>query len=261
MKSIEEGYANLLSIPVDSFHQKNIQLIETANEDNPKWAKWVVPIWIIRFTAAPVCMVSAEYVDIAKQLVKKLHILDILSPKLLEFAQTIHNVNGGWNQREIMIYKNNMSVKRHGHKVEQLKQIDSQSRVLLNRFDGGVFIIRNEINDIVAYAGVKDKGFIQEIAVKTEPTYQRKGMAQDVVSQAITAILADGKIPTYIPDSLNNTASYLLAQKIGFDKVGEMLFWEHELPDWTGFIKEPLLYKIKNRLIKKVFPALSPHKR
>jgi RimJ/RimL family protein N-acetyltransferase len=261
MKSIEEGYAHLLDIPVDSFHQKNIQLIETDNQRKPTWAKWVVPIWIIRFTASPVCTVSTEYVDVAKQLVEKLNKLDILSPKLLEFAQMIHKENGGWNQREIMIYKNNISVKRHGHKVEQLKQIDSHSRILLNRFDGGVFVIRNEINDIVAYAGVKNKGIIQEIAVKTDPTYQRKGMAQDVVSQAITAILDDGKIPTYIPDSLDNAASYLLAQKLGFDKVGEMIFWEYELPDWSGFIKESLLNKMKNRFIEKVLLAIPPYKR
>jgi RimJ/RimL family protein N-acetyltransferase len=260
MKTIEEGYARLLDVPVNALYQKRIQIIETDSRNKPVWAKWVVPIWIIRFTGAPVCSVSSKYIEIAKKLVEKLDNLDILSPRLLTFAQTIHNGSGRWNQREILVYKNGIPAKRHGHKVEQLMLKDDNSRKLLNFFDGGVFVIRNESGEIVAYAGMKDKGIIQEIAVRTDHAYQRQGMAQDVISQAITTILAEGNIPTYIPDSLDNTASYLLALKLGFDKVGEMIFWEYELQNWPGFVKEPSLTKIKNRLIGKILHASSPHK-
>ena len=234
MKSVEEGYTNLLGVPVDAFQKMQIQLIETPQRDKPAWAKWVVPIWIIRFTAAPVCSVSPKYVEIAKKLVEKLDSMDILEPKLLTYAQTIHGEDGCWNQREVLVYKNEVPTNRHGHWVEQLKLSGNNSRRLLNRFDGGVFVIRSEVGDIAAYAGVKDKGIIQEIAVRTDQAYQRQGMAQDVVSEAIKAIMAKGNIPTYIPDSLDNKVSYLLAQKLGFEKVGEMIFWENELTDYLN---------------------------
>ena len=71
---------------------------------------------------------------------------------------------------------------------------------MLDVFDGGVFAIL-ENDRVASHAGIKDKGLIQEIAVGTEPEFQRRGFGKAVVAAAIRHILAQGKVVVYIPDN------------------------------------------------------------
>lgn len=56
----------------------------------------------------------------------------------------------------------------------------------------------------------------------TESTYRRQGLDRAVVSSAVTEILRREKIPVYWPDSLENFASYALAESLGLEKVAEI---------------------------------------
>jgi RimJ/RimL family protein N-acetyltransferase len=254
MNLIEKGYAKLLNVPVESFHQELTQIIETSLRDQPSWAKWVMPVWIIRFTAAPVCSVSPYYGAVAEKLVEKLNSQSVLTASLLSYAQTLLNTDGTWQQREILIYNKSVSIhEKSEHNVEKLTPKSHKAARLLNLFDGGVFVIRNNFGDIVCYAGIKNKGLIQEIAVHTNEAYRRQGMARAVISAATNNILAGPSIPTYIPDRLDNTASYLLAEALGFEKVGEMFFFECELSNWKGFYQEKAFSKYQRWVREKIF--------
>ena len=249
---IEEGYARFLNVPLETFYQEHIQVFETAVRDRPAWAKWVMPIWIARFSAAPVCSVSSNYIAIANRLIDNLNSYAILSPQLLTHACTLLDADGKWQQREILGYrKSQRPHHQHGLDVEQLTLKSIDARRLLNLFDGGVFVVRNEHGDIVAHAGIKNKGMLQEIAVWTHEAYRRQGMARAVASEAITSILSKQNIPTYVPDTLDNKASYLLAHTLGFEKLGEMIFWEYELPDWKGFLDNNTFAKIRKWVLAK----------
>lgn len=253
LKLIEIGYARLLNVQAEAFNKERPQIVKTAARERPAWAKWVMPIWIVRFRAAPVCSVSPRYFAVAKKIVENLEVDEILSPQLLEQARTLLNIEGRWQQREIMAYRKlPLPILQHGYYIEQLSRKSKGAKHLANLFDGKVFVIRNENEEIVSHAGIKNKGIIQEIAVKTDPDYQQQGMARAVVSEAMLAIIAKQNIPTYVPDTLNNSASYNLAYSLGFERVGEMIFWEYELPHWKGFVEDNIFNKIQKWVLAKV---------
>lgn len=96
----------------------------------------------------------------------------------------------------------------------------------LGNFLIGTYAIFDQDNQIVSCAGIKDHGFINEIAVGTEPEHRKKGMGKAVVACAVADILSRDRIPVYVPDSLTNDGSYALARSLGFEKIGEMMLWE-----------------------------------
>jgi RimJ/RimL family protein N-acetyltransferase len=249
-KLVKEGYADLLKIPADAFGQSQAQIFETPARDQPAWAKWVIPIWIVRFDAMPVCSVSPAYVNIAKQVMKKISDSEILSRELLISGRALLNSGGSWHQREIFAYLKNAPVQQSAFHADVLSLKDRDARRLLNLYDGGAVVIRDGIGEFIAYAGIKDKGKLQEIAVWTHEAHRGKGMAKSVVYEAIKTILNAGKIPIYIPDNLDNVASYRVAQSLGFENIGETIFWEYELENWKGFLQEGLFRKTWNWLLK-----------
>ena len=127
---------------------------------------------------------------------------------------------------------------RHTFKVEQLRPGQLGATKHLAAFDGGVYVIRDEDEKITSAAFIKNKGLIGEIAVGTEETYRRQGRGEAVVAHAIQEILAQGKVPTYWPDSFENKGSYALAHAVGMVKVAEMLFCAYEEAGWQGFPTE-----------------------
>lgn len=261
---IEEGYAKLLDVPVDAFHQDKIQIFESNVRNSPAWAKWVIPIWILRIDSLPIISVSPSYIEVAKQLKRKIVHNPILSTELYEFV----NENFGfpetiWHQREIFVYADQIFLNRDNNiKVIRLAKNSAPSVQLLKKFDGGVFTSQDDRGKIIAYAGIKNKGVIQEIAVWTHEAHRRQGFGQAVVSEAINKILKQKKAPVYIPDNLDNTPSYLLAKKLNFEKVGEMIFLEREISNWNGFLYENALIKFLNWCKEKAgaFPFWKPER-
>jgi hypothetical protein len=57
--------------------------------------------------------------------------------------------------------------------VEKLKP-GTAGDVFLKVFDGTVFVMRNRAGQIVAHAGIKNKGILREIAVGVEPAAARE---------------------------------------------------------------------------------------
>lgn len=112
------------------------------------------------------------------------------------------------------------------HRVCKLYREHPEYQKYSQEFSGGTYVICNPDNQIVSWAGIKDHGAINEIAVGTAPEHRKKGMGKAVVACAVVDILSHGRVPVYVPDAITNQGSYALARSLGFEKIGEMLLWE-----------------------------------
>lgn len=238
-QKLKQGYAHLLAAPVAAFESPGLTFVETGKRELPEWANWVIPLWLLSIGPAVICSVAPSHTAVAQTLIESLKSETLLSPKMADKARQLINAEG-WRQREILYFPGQEPPPIFGpdhirlYPVEKLKP-GAAGDTLLKAFDGPVFVIRNQAGEIAAHAGIKKKGILREIAVGVEPVYRRKGMGAAVVTEAVTEILAQAKVPIFIPDRLTNTASYALARSLGFAKAGEMLFWEYEQPGWQGF--------------------------
>lgn len=242
LDSLKQGYAHLLDINVAFFGEPGIHIVVTAKRDLPEWANWVQPIWFLAIDDAVVCSVSPACAAAVKQVTADLTNTSLLDPELLALVHPITEPqpqNDGeleWVQCELLCYtRSTPPALLSDHTIERLQPIDERSRGILRNFDGGGYVVRADDGSIAAYAGIKNKGLLQEIAVGTEPDYRRRGMGKAVVAAAVAQILHNGRVPVYWPDSVENLASYQLAYALGFQKVAEMLFCCYALPDWAGF--------------------------
>lgn len=235
IQRLKQGYAHLLDVPVEYLGRPGFTLVKTARREAPEWANWVMPVWLMSIGAGVVCSVSPQLADRANEVFGALKIEALLTPQLLEEAYRLIDAEG-WRQREVYFYpRQQPPTVRTLHQVQGLRSGDRYAERFLSTFDGGVRVILDQGGEIASYAGIKNKGLINEIAVGTEPTYQRREMGKAVVTEAVTHILRKGKVPVFVPSTVTNTASYALARSLGFEKAGEMLFWEYELSDWQGF--------------------------
>jgi GNAT superfamily N-acetyltransferase len=235
LQKLKQGYARLLDVPVECFEKPDFILVETTIRESAEWANWVMPVWLLSIESSIVCSVSPKYARLVQTLFGSMVIETLINPELWEKAHCLIDAEG-WRQREIFFYPNSQPPPlTTPYQVEKLKLGDKVAEPFLRAFDGGVYAIRDQAGQIASHAGIKNKGLINEIAVGTEPEYQKKGMGKAVVTHAVTGILARGTVPALIPDTVTNVASYALAHSFGFQKVGEMLFWEYELLKWKGF--------------------------
>lgn len=234
IQKLKQGYAHLLDVPVEAFETTGLTFIETKMRELPEWANWVMPLWLLCIGSAIICSVAPQYTAVAKTIIESIKTKNLLSPKMLREAHNLIDLEG-WQQREIFFYPCQQPPSFVSpYQVEKLKP-GTRGDNFLKGFDGGVFVIRNQGGEIASHAGIKNKGMLNEIAVGTEPAYQRKGMGQAVVAKAVVEIITQDRVPVFIPDKLSNTVSYALARSMSFEKVGEMLFWEYEQSDWKGF--------------------------
>ncbi len=234
-QKLKQGYAHLLDVLEECFDRPGFTLIETPARDRPEWANWVTPIWVVSLGSGAVCSVSPRYKELAKTIFETATPNDLLSPTLLKKAYSLMN-KAGWGQREILFYASQKPLPCiTPSQVEQLHSSEKKAHGLLKSFDGGVYAIRNHEGDIISWAGIKNKGIINEIAVETQPDYQQHGMGKAVVAEAVNDIITRGNIPVYIPDTLDNAASYALARSLDFQKIGNEVYWEYTLQNWKGF--------------------------
>lgn len=236
LQKLKEGYARLLDVPPTAFDQSGFVLIETEARSEPEWASWIQPIWLFSLDATVICSVLPQYAAQAEAVFKVVMPGSLLDEHLLKQASSIIP-DMEWVQCELFYYPlQYQSLRVFPSRIERLQVGEEGAEKLLRNFDGGVYVIRDSAGHIAAHAAVKNKGLIREIAVGTQPAYRAQGMGSAVVARAIHEILAIGCVPTYWPDSLDNIASYALAQSLGFVKVAQMLFCAYERPGWPGFL-------------------------
>ncbi len=236
LQRLKVGYAHLLDAPLSTFDRSGFMLIETDIRDEPEWASWIQPIWLFSMGSTVICSVSPQYTAQAEVMLKGVLPGGLLDGSVLHKASSII-ADKEWVQCELFFYPLLHPPQTSFHYiVEALQPGEEGAEKLLRNFDGGVYVIRNSTGQIASHAAVKNKGLIREIAVGTQPYYRGQGMGRTVVAHAIREILAIGCVPTYWPDSLENIASYALAQSIGFVKVAQMLFCAYERPGWPGFL-------------------------
>ena len=245
LKLLKQGYAKLLDVSVECFETPGTHLVVTPKRDQPEWANWVHPIWLMKIGSTVICSVSPAYATSAEQVLAGVTLDTLLRPDLLALMHSItdrqdsdgqDNIDLEWVQCELLYYAQAAPpVFLSHHLIERLLPNDERTRHFLHNFDGGSYGIRAEDGTIAAHACIKNKGLLQEIAVGTEPVYRQQGMGKAVVAAAVTQILQQSKLPVYWPDSLQNVASYQLAYALGFQKGAEMLFCCYALPNWPGF--------------------------
>ncbi len=239
IQKLKQGYAHLLDAPVAAFESPGLTFVETGKRELPEWANWVITLWLLSMGPAVICSVAPRYTAVAQTLVESLKNESLLSPAMAGKARQLINAEG-WQQREILYFPAQelppvfRSAHMRPYPVEKLRP-GIAGEAILKAFDGPVFVVRNQAEQIVAHAGIKKKGILREIAVGVGSAYRRKGMGTAVVATAVTEILAQEQLPVFIPDRLTNAASYALAHSLGFVKGAEMLFWEYEQPGWQGF--------------------------
>lgn len=245
MKRLKQGYAQLLDASLEYFETPGTHFVVTAMRDQPEWANWVQPIWLMKIGNTVLCSVSPAYATKLQHLLLGVVLDTLCSPDLLALMQRITEepaedtprvLGLEWVQCELLYYPDTVPPALPSvHRVESLLPSDQQARRFLRDFDGGGYGIRAEDGTIAAHACIKNKGLLQEIAVGTESAYRQRGMGKAVVAAAVTQILQQSKLPVYWPDSLQNVASYQLAYALGFQKGAEMLFCCYALPNWSGF--------------------------
>lgn len=235
-----QGYAHLLDTTVATLATPGLHFVITPQRDRPEWANWVHPIWFFKIDNSVVCSVSPTYATRTQQIMADVIIGSLLDATLLTRAHSITDGQSAvpleWVQCELLYYPHtDPPVLRADYAIAPLQPTDEPSRRFLRNFDGGVYGLRAGDGVMAAHAFIKDKGVLQEIAVGTEPAYQRRGLGKAVVAAAVAQILRQGKVPVYWPDSLQNIGSYRLAYALGFQKAAEMLFCCYAEPAWKGF--------------------------
>lgn len=235
LEKLIEGYAQLLDAPRASFFAEGITFVNTTVRDLPEWANWVQPIWLFAFEAAVICSVSPTYAEAAEAGLAAVTTAIVLSDATLARATALAP-DLEWVRCELFYYPHEQPPQiSHNYTVTQLLPGQPGATKHLANFDGGVYVIRDEDEEITAAAYIKNKGLIREIAVGTEEAYRRQGRGTAVVAYAIREILAQGYVPTYWPDSFENKGSYAVAHTVGMVKVAEMLFCSYAQAEWQGF--------------------------
>lgn len=224
---LKSGYAGLISASSDAFGTPGLWFEAVEKRSQIAWGEnWFQPVWAVRLFQTTVCTVAPEYAQQAQTVLAPFRDRSLLSPELLFALQNCFGAVG-WQALEIFDYPHSSpppSILKH--KVSKLASEHPEYPAYAREFSGGTYAIFEPDQQIAAYAGVKDHGWINEVAVGTEPEHRNQGMGTAVVVYAVTEILSRARVPVYVPDDLSNQGSYALAHSLGFEKVGEMLLWE-----------------------------------
>ena len=233
---LRQGYAQLMGVPEDAFGRGGLVIEVTSARLLPEWANWMIPIWFVALgPSTTVCAVAPPCAEAVRAAPGARAMESLLRPELLDAGRQVVK-EGEWTCQEILVYDSaDPPEVQTPHHVRKLAPGPEEWNGYLRRFDGGVYAVCDERGGVCAHAGIKNKGTLQEIAVGVDPQFRQRGLGKAVVARAVAGILADGKLPVYVPDTLTNVGSYALATSLGLVKAGETLYWEYELPDWKGF--------------------------
>lgn len=111
-------------------------------------------------------------------------------------------------------------------RVEPLGRHGLSNLLLLSRYSGGVYALRDEHGQILSRAGIRqESASIWEIGVRTEAEHLRgRGLAKTVVTAATEAILAAGRVPLYV-HSATNISSERVALALGYQHYADEVIW------------------------------------
>jgi hypothetical protein len=237
---LKQGYAEYFQVAPDIFTTPGLRIIETIVRDQPVWDRVRMPVWMVSIPPASLCCVAPRYAKDVRSVLRACAGRSLCDPQLLrQCQQTLGQV--GWHAHEILYYPHvHPPVAKASCTIQQFNAAASigafsGAQSFLQDFASGVYIVQNDVLSIhtalriLAWVGVKDNHLIQELAVNTQPEHRRKGFAQALVARAVADILTRKQVPVYVPDALDNLPSYALAKSLGFEKAGEMLYWEVEI--------------------------------
>lgn len=110
--------------------------------------------------------------------------------------------------------------------VERLDEYTIAHVLLLSRYSGGVYVLRDGDKQIVSRAGIRyESAQVWEIGVRTEVEAMRgRGLAKTVVTAATEAILEAGRVPLYV-HSATNVISERVALALGYQRYADQLLW------------------------------------
>jgi len=110
--------------------------------------------------------------------------------------------------------------------VERLDERTIAHILLLSRYSGGVYVVRDADQQIISRAGIRHESEqVWEIGVRTEIEAMRgRGLAKTVVTAATEAILEAGRVPLYV-HSATNVISERVALALGYQRYADQLLW------------------------------------
>ena len=212
------GYASLLGVPATVFDAPGFVFEIVEKRSNVAWGgNWFQPIWAVSLfqTTVPV---ASEYARQAKKIFGSLQYQSLLSSELIAEVQTCFGPDG-WQGLEILYYPcGSLPDEDPKHRVCKLSREHPEYRKYAPEFSGGTYVIFDPDDQILSWAGIKDHGAINEIAVGTVPEHRRRGLGKAAVACAVADILSRGRVPVYVPDAVTNQGSYALARSLGFRK-------------------------------------------
>lgn len=117
----------------------------------------------------------------------------------------------------------------HGPESASVERLDEHTIahiLLLSRYSGGVYVLRDTDKQIISRAGIRhESARIWEIGVRTEIEAMRgRGLAKTVVTAATEAILEAGRVPLYV-HSATNVISERVALALGYQHYADQLLW------------------------------------
>jgi hypothetical protein len=235
IKRLKQGYAHILDTSVRAFDKPGFVMAVTRRRVATDWADSAVPIWFFSTGTNTICSVAPEYADKVDSIFGSQHIESLIAAKWLEAGQRLID-NHQWSAYEVFTFLGDLPPQCDTtHQISKLSLDSPNTEKLMRNFDGDIYAIVDEQQQIQAHAGLKNLGIIQEMGILTQPQCRGQSMGKAVVAHATAQILAQHLVPVYIPNRLDNAASYALAKSLGYEKVGEMLMVEYRTPDWAGY--------------------------
>ena len=235
LAKLKRGYAQLLDVSVRAFAVKGLVTGVTRRRESPDWADWLVPVWLMSMDGATICSVAPRFAEPVSKALKGLVFHDPLLPLTRQILEEACGDQRFWPVELFAYLRPNPPEPPSQTRIDLLATGDPHAKQVLGDFDGEVYAVRDDQGHILAHAGIKNRGLIQEIAVLTKEPHRNQGLGKALVAHATREILARGLMPVYSPNRMDNKSSYRVVNTLGFEKVGEMLMLMYRVPSWTGF--------------------------
>jgi GNAT superfamily N-acetyltransferase len=235
IEKLKAGFAMWVGASPGAFEQPGFVLEVVERRSQLAWGEnWYQPLWLVRLQETTLCTVTPEHAWLAQAVFGDSPERSLLAPGVLRQAQELFSPFG-WQAIEIL-YSPCCNPPVHPEpdpqadaRVIRLGPDHADYYAYANKYSGGVLAILDANRQIYAYAGIKKHGWLSELFIGAQPDQLGDGLGEALVARAVAEISAQGRVPIYVPDWLENAGYASLVRAMGFTRVGEMLLWETQL--------------------------------
>jgi GNAT superfamily N-acetyltransferase len=229
VRELDRFHARELGCGPELFLRPGVHLLPISARTRAGWGGYTVPLFALATPAGGVVSCRPDLFEpVAKELGQEppdeplgesaFERLRRISRKAIPYAYSLSGYT---------LYVDREHFRPCHQLAQRLSRGDSRGYDLRRRFDGEIFVIRGNRNEIAAWAAIKLKSSdVWEIAVVTEAPYRGRGYAKQVVSAATQYILDNGRLALYVHDRTNH-ASARVCRSLGYLEYAEEFFCEY----------------------------------